>query len=97
MEMAPLSRDIDFILGRPQKKSGSCGCVSYGGRLVLNFSRKIMESSFENAFIRNLQEMGIEADVTASTPSEKPVDGVRTPPIPMRWARVGMLRTLLLI
>ena len=96
-EMRAHVRDIDFILGRPQKKSGSCACVSYGNRLILNFSRKIMENSFENAFIRNLQEMGIEADVTASTPSEKPADGARTPSIPMRWARVGMLRTLLLI
>ena len=96
-EMASHVRDINFILGRPQKKSGSCACVSYGNRLNLNFSRKIAEHAFEDAFVRNLMEMGIEVEVTASTPSDKPLGAEKAPSIPMRWARVGMLRTLLLI
>ena len=89
-------RDIDFILGRPQQKSGACACVSYGNRLNLNFSRKIVEHGFEDAFVRNLQTMGIEAGVEHSTPSEK-AGARKSPSIPMRWAKVGMLRTLLLI
>ena len=89
-------RDIDFILGRPQQKSGACACVSYGNRLNLNFSRKIVEHGFEDAFVRNLQTMGIEAGVEYSTPSEK-AGARKAPSIPMRWAKVGMLRTLLLI
>ena len=90
-------RDIDFILGRTQKKSGSCACVSYNGRLNLHFSRKIVEHGFENAFVHNLRLMGIDAQTEHSTPSEKTRDMSRTPSIPMRWAKVGMLRTLLLI
>lgn len=89
-------RDIDFILGRPQQKSGACACVSYGNRLNLNFSRKIVEHGFEDAFVRNLQTMGIEAGVEYSIPSEK-AGARKSPSIPMRWAKVGMLRTLLLI
>ena len=89
-------RDIDFILGRPQQKSGACACVSYGNRLNLNFSRKIVEHGFEDAFVRNLQAMGIEAGVEYSTPSEK-AGARKAPSIPMRWAKVGVLRTLLLI
>ena len=96
-EMRSHVRDIDFILGRTQKKSGSCACVSYDGRLNLHFSRKIAEHGFENAFVRNLRLMGIDAQTEHSTPSEKTRDMSRTPSIPMRWAKVGMLRTLLLI
>ena len=96
-EMRAHVRDIDFILGRTQKKSGSCSCVSYGNRLNLHFSRKIVEHGFENAFVRNLGLMGVVAEVEASTPSEKPRGARKAPSIPMRWAKVGMLRTLLLI
>ena len=94
--MASHVRDIDFILGRPQKKSGSCACVSYGNRLNLHFSRKIAEHGFEDAFIRNLEEMGIMAEVVARTPSDKPSGAEKAPSIPMKWARVGLLQTLLL-
>ena len=94
-EMRRHVRDIDFILGRPQQKSGACACVSYGNSLNLNFSRKIRERGFENAFISNMDKLGIQADVTVSRPSEKAA--VNAPSIPMRWAKVGMLRTLLLI
>ncbi|MBO7117276.1 MAG: hypothetical protein J6V81_01210 [Bacteroidales bacterium] len=89
--------DIDFILGRPMKKSGACTCVSYGNHLNLNFSRKIAERGFEDAFIRNLENMGITAQTEASTPSEKNRAVTKAYSIPMRWAKVGMLRTLLLI
>lgn len=96
-EMRRHVRDLDFILGRTQKKSGSCACVSYGNRMNLNFSRKIVEHGFEDAFIRNLRMMGIDAEVKSSTPSEKKSSKEKAPSIPMRWARVQMLRTLLLI
>lgn len=96
-EMRRHVRDIDFILGRTQQKSGSCACVSYGNHLNLNFSRKIVEHGFEDCFIRNLKELGIEAEVESSTPSEKASSRTKAQSIPMRWARVQMLRTLLLI
>lgn len=61
-------RDIHFILGRTRKRSGSCACVSYGGTLNLDFSRKIAEDDFERIFVRNLRALGIWARV--QVPSE---------------------------
>ena len=57
-EMHRHVRDIDFILGRTQKKSGSCAGVSYGNRLNLNLSRKIVEHGFEDVFLVAVVEIG---------------------------------------
>jgi len=90
-------RDIDFILGRTQKKSGSCSCVSYGDRLNLHFTRKIAEHEFEDRIVRILGEMGIRGEIRESVPSRKTraCEAYAVPP--MQWARVAPLRTLLLI
>lgn len=50
---------MDFILGRPLEKAGVCSCISYGGRMVINISRKIVENGFEKKFIEELQKIGI--------------------------------------
>lgn len=90
-------RDLDFILGRPKKRSGSCAGVSYGNRLNINFSRKIAEHGFEDAFVRIIEDMGIRADVRQSVPSRRKRTYDAIPVTPMQWARVATLRTLLLI
>ena len=90
-------RDLDFILGRPKKRSGSCAGVSYGNNLNINFSRKIVEHGFEDAFIRIMEEMGIRAEVRRSVPSRRKRTDDDIPVTPMQWARVARLRTLLLI
>ena len=90
-------RDIDFILGRPKKRSGSCAGVSYGNNFNINFSRKIVEHGFEDAFIRILDEMGIRARVRHSVPSRRKKTEDTIHVAPMQWARVATLRTLLLI
>jgi len=54
---------IDFKLGRKLDNSGACGALSYGGKMYLNFSRKIVESDFEEYFIKELASIGIDADV----------------------------------
>ena len=90
-------RDLDFILGRPKKRSGSCAGVSYGNSLNINFSRKIVEHGFEDAFIRIMEEMGIRAEVRRSVPSRRKRTDDDIPVTPMQWARVARLRTLLLI
>ena len=71
-------KDIHFILGRTRKRSGSCACVSYGGKLNLNFSRKIAEDDLERIFVRNLRALGIWAQVQVPAVPLKPVRGYDT-------------------
>ena len=60
--MRPYVRDIDFILGRQRGNSGASACVGYGDSLVLNMSRRIAERGFEDAFLKRLESLGINAD-----------------------------------
>ena len=90
-------RDLDFILGRPKKRAGSCACVSIGNNLNINFSRKIAEHGFEDEFVRIMEDMGIRADVRSSVPSRRKRTDGSVSVAPMQWASVGTLRTLLLI
>ena len=69
--MRPHVRDIDFILGRSVKRSGACACLSYGGRLNLNFSRRIAEHDFEDRFIENMRSLGLDSCVKSYRPSEE--------------------------
>ena len=68
-------KDIHFILGRTRKRSGSCACVSYGGKLNLDFSRKIAEDDFERIFVRNLRSLGIWATVLVPSVPLTPARG----------------------
>lgn len=52
-------RDLNFVLGRTRGRSGSCAGVSFGGRMYLNFTRKIAEDNFERIFVGKLRELGI--------------------------------------
>ena len=69
-------KDLHFILGRTRKRSGSCACVSYGGTLNLDFSRKIAEDDFERIFIRNLRELGVWARVSVPSEPLRPERGI---------------------
>ena len=73
-EMAAHVRDVDFLLGRARGKSGSCACASFGGRLNLNFTRKIAQSEFERRFVGWLDKVGIDASLrfeTVASPQEQ--------------------------
>ena len=59
--MRPYVRDVDFILGRQRGNSGASACVGYGDSLVLNMSRRIAERGFEDAFLKQLASLGINA------------------------------------
>ena len=74
--MAEHVDDIHFVLGRTRKRSGSCACVSYGNKLNLDFSRKIMEDDFERVFVRKLRELGIWASVHVPSVPLRPAKGV---------------------
>ena len=73
--MAEHVEDIHFILGRTRKRSGSSACVSYGGKLNIDFSRKIAEDDFERVFVRKLRELGIWASVQVPSEPLRPVRG----------------------
>lgn len=94
--MAAHVRDIDFMLGRTRQRSGSVGCVSYGGRLNLNFSRRIVEWDLEAAFLRQMESLGLTAQAEHQKPSHAPGEEEEKYR-PMRWAKVGMRESLLLI
>ena len=82
-------RDIDFVLGRALGKSGAGACVSFGGRLNLNMTRRIAQTSFERNFLCALDMAGIDANVLCDTVAER--SAVKWPPVrqPMRLARIG--------
>ena len=81
-------RDIDFALGRTRGRSGSCACASFGGRLNMNFTRRITESDFERFFISRLDEVGIEAYIRFETVTERR-NSSETVTIPMHRVRLG--------
>ena len=93
--MATHVRDLDFMLGRTRQRSGSVACLSYGDRLNLHFSRRIVEWDFESAFQQQMAAMGLTATAEHLKPSRAPEEAEKTRP--MRWAKVGMFQPLLVI
>ena len=65
--LRPYIIGIDFVLGRQRGNSGASACVSCGDTLVLNMSRRIAERHFENAFLTQLERLGIPAAVSEET------------------------------
>ena len=62
----PYIQDVDFALGRQRGNSGAVSCVSYNGRLYLHLTRKIFSDSFEQAFLYQLQRLGLSYQSTLS-------------------------------
>lgn len=74
-DVAAHVKDINFVLGRTRGRSGSCASVSYGGRMNLNFTRKIVEDDFERIFVYKLRELGIWATVEVPAVPMRPAAG----------------------
>ncbi len=55
----PYITEMDFILGRQRGTSGAAAAVGYDGKIFLNFTRNIAESSFENYFYEQLRDLGL--------------------------------------
>lgn len=55
----PYVKEMDFILGRQRGTSGAAAAVGYNGRIFVNFTRNIAESSFEEYFCAQLRDLGI--------------------------------------
>ncbi len=57
---------LDFLLGAPARNPVTCACVSYGGNVYLNFSRRIREPMVERAFFTALVKMGVPVKVESN-------------------------------
>ena len=64
--LVPYIQDVDFVLGRQRGNSGAVSCVSYNGHLCLHMTRKIYSDSFEQAFLYQLNRLGISTQTTLS-------------------------------
>lgn len=56
----PFIQFVDFSLGRQRGNSGAVSCVSYNGVLCLHMTRKIHGDGFEQAFLYQLQRLGLK-------------------------------------
>ena len=64
--LLPFIQDVDFVLGRQRGNSGAVSCVSYNGPLCLHLTRKIYSDSFEQAFLYQLQRLGLSLNTSLS-------------------------------
>ena len=58
--------DMNFILGKSRRKSGSVTMISYGDNAYITFSRKIKESDFERIFFTSLAKMGMDIEIESN-------------------------------
>ena len=64
--LLPFIQNVDFVLGRQRGNSGAVSCVSYNGHLCLHITRKIYSDSFEQAFLYQLQRLGLSLNTSLS-------------------------------
>ncbi|MBQ1826332.1 MAG: hypothetical protein II126_00035 [Erysipelotrichaceae bacterium] len=65
-EVADHITRLDFMLGRAVEKRTMCGCISYGGKTVINFTRTRLESDIEKTFLSVLVEQGLDVFVESN-------------------------------
>ena len=62
-EMAAYVDRIDFFLGPASRPRCQCGCVSFGGRTFIDFSRTFAQAGIERRFFSELVRMGVAVEV----------------------------------
>jgi len=65
-EMKGYVRRFDFIVGPLSRNRIACGCISYDGRLVVNFNRSVRESDVERNFFTALVKLGVHITVESN-------------------------------
>lgn len=65
-EMARYVTRFDFQLGPLRYNPVTCACISYGGELVVNFSRSIRETDIERGFFTFLVREGIPVTIESN-------------------------------
>ncbi len=69
-EMEKYIERFDFVIGRQSNLPYTCGVLSYKGKLYINFTRTIKESSLELEFFKCLRDFGIEVTVESNQRKE---------------------------
>ncbi len=64
--MQPYVERLDFLLGAPSRNPVTCACVSYGGNVYWNFTRRIREPDLEHAVLTALVKMGVPVKVESN-------------------------------
>ena len=57
---------LDFILGPLQRTRVCAACLSYKGRLIVNFTRTIREPDFERGFFTRLVRLGLHVKIESN-------------------------------
>jgi hypothetical protein len=57
---------MDFIIGKQSNTPYTCGMLSYGGKLYINFTRTVKESELELEFFKILRDFGIKITVESN-------------------------------
>ena len=57
---------IDFMLGPPSYNKVACACLTYKGRVRINFTRSIKEATVERNFFTTLVKMGIPVKIESN-------------------------------
>lgn len=65
-EMGKYVSRMDFMLGPLSRNRVACACLSYRGRLIINFTRTIRNSAVERNFFTMLVKMGLHVKVESN-------------------------------
>ena len=65
-EISAYIERLDFMLGRPDSKRCVCAVVTCNDRMVINFSRTILESEVERVFFTELIKMGTHVKIESN-------------------------------
>ncbi len=57
---------MDFLIGKQSNTPYTCGVLSYGDKLYINFTRTVCESSLELEFFKILRDFGIAVTVESN-------------------------------
>lgn len=57
---------FDFVLGLQATSPFNCAVISYGGKLIVNFSRGVKEAELERRFFTTLRKMGAHVYVESN-------------------------------
>lgn len=68
-EMIPYVQRMDFVLGTQATRPNICGVLSYGDKMVINFTRNIKEATLERIFFTKLRSMGLHVTVESNSRS----------------------------
>lgn len=70
-ELMSKTTRADFILGPQASTKNTCGIITYGDKVYINFVRTVTEPELERHFYGVLTELGIRPTVESNRPAER--------------------------